>query len=115
MKTGRPLRAATTLTVTQNNLPEIADVVRWVVHNRDAFGLVSFQPLAQVGRTRRKERGVTVTDLWREVGRATADFGLDLAGTGPLSFGHTECTRIVPLLVVRRRGEEPQAPPVHPR
>ena len=62
--TGRPLRAAMTLTVTQDNLPQIADVVRWLVRNRDAFSLVSFQPLAQVGRTRKSQRGVTATDLW---------------------------------------------------
>jgi len=107
-RTGRPLRAAMTLTVTQDNLPQIADVVRWLVRNRDAFGLVSFQPLAQVGRTRRSQRGVTATDLWTEVGRATADFGLPLDGTGPMHFGHTDCTRFVPLLALERPGEEPR-------
>jgi hypothetical protein len=107
-RTGRPLRAAMTLTVTQDNLPQIADVVRWLVRNRDAFGLVSFQPLAQVGRTRRSQRGVTATDLWSEVGRATADFGLPLDGTGPMHFGHTECTRFVPLLALERPGEPPR-------
>jgi hypothetical protein len=107
-RTGRPLRAAMTLTVTQDNLPQIADVVRWLVRNRDAFGLVSFQPLAQVGRTRRSQRGVTATDLWREVGRATSDFGLPLHGAGPMHFGHTECTRFVPLLALERPGEEPR-------
>ena len=107
-RTGRPLRAAMTLTVTQDNLPQIADVVRWLVRNRDAFSLVSFQPLAQVGRTRKSQRGVTATDLWREVGRATADFGLALDGAGPMHFGHTECTRFVPLLALERPGEEPR-------
>ena len=75
-RTGRPLRAAMTLTVTRDNLPQIADVVRWLMRNRDAFSLVSFQPLAQVGRTRKSQQGVTADELWREVGRATADFGL---------------------------------------
>jgi hypothetical protein len=106
--TGRPLRAAMTLTVTQDNLPQIADVVRWLVRNRDAFSLVSFQPLAQVGRTRKSQRGVTATDLWREVGLATADFGLPLDGTGPMHLGHTECTRFVPLVALARPGEEPR-------
>jgi hypothetical protein len=107
-RTGRPLRAAMTLTVTQDNLPQIADVVRWLVRNRDAFSLVSFQPLAQVGRTRKSQRGVTATDLWTEVGRATSEFGLPLEGAGPMHFGHTECTRFVPLLALERPGEEPQ-------
>jgi hypothetical protein len=107
-RTGRTLRAAMTLTVTRDNLPQIADVVRWLVRNRDAFGLVSFQPLAQVGRTRKNQQGVTADELWREVGRATADFGLELKGTGPMHFGHTECTRFVPLLAIERPGEAPR-------
>lgn len=105
-RTGRPLRAAMTLTVTRDNLAQIADVVRWLVRNRDAFSLVSFQPLAQVGRTRKSQRGVTAAELWREVGRGTAGFGLHLDGAGPLHFGHTECTRFVPLLALQRAGEE---------
>lgn len=107
-RTGRPLRAAMTLTVTRDNLPQIADVVRWLVRHRDAFGLVSFQPLAQVGRTRKSQQGVTAEALWTEVGRATADFGLPLDGAGPMHFGHTECTRFVPLIALERPGEEPR-------
>jgi hypothetical protein len=103
-RTSRALRAAMTLTVTRDNLPQIADVVRWLLRNRDAFSLVSFQPLAQVGRTRRNQQGVTADELWGEIGRATADFGLDLRGAGPMHFGHTECTRIVPLLTLERPG-----------
>lgn len=101
-RTGRTLRAAMTLTVTRENLPQIAEVVRWLLRNRDAFSLVSFQPLAQVGRTRRNQQGVTADELWREISRGTAHFGLNLQGAGPLHFGHTECTRIVPLLTLER-------------
>jgi hypothetical protein len=104
-RTGLPLRAATTLTVTRQNLPQIADVVRWTVRNRDAFGLISFQPLAQVGRTRKALEGVTAGELWDEIGRATADFGLALDDPGPLHFGHTECTRFVPVLAIEREEE----------
>ena len=109
--TGRPLRAATTLTVSRDNLPQIADVVRWTVRNRDAFGLISFQPLAMVGRTRKKLEGVSPAELWTEVGKATADFGLALpeeASAEPLHFGHPACTRFVPLLAVERKGEAPK-------
>ncbi|HVS00732.1 MAG TPA: radical SAM protein, partial [Thermoanaerobaculia bacterium] len=107
-RTGRPLRAATTLTVTSDNLPQIADVVRWLVHNRDAFSLVSFQPLAQVGRTRKRLSGVDAASLWREIGKATAGFGLDLPSAEPLHFGHPECTRFVPVLAIERPGEGPR-------
>jgi MoaA/NifB/PqqE/SkfB family radical SAM enzyme len=104
-RTGRRLRAATTLTISSDNLAGVADVTRWLIRNRDAFGLVSFQPLAQVGRTRSHLRGVTADELWAEVGKATADFGATLASTGPMHFGHTECTRFVPLIAVERDGE----------
>jgi hypothetical protein len=108
-RTGRTLRAAMTLTVTQENLPQIPDVVRWLLHNRDAFSLVSFQPLAQVGRTRKSQHGVTADELWTEIAKATADFGLDLRGAGPMHFGHTECTRFVPLLTLERPGGDLRA------
>lgn len=108
-RTGRPLRAATTLTITRENLPEVADVVRWNVRNRDAFSLISFQPLAQVGRTRKGLQGVAAQELWREVGRATADFGLTLDETAePMHFGHPACTRFVPVLALERPGEAPR-------
>lgn len=105
-RTGRHLRAATTLTVTAENLPHIADVVRWTIANRDAFSLVSFQPLAQVGRTRKSLDGVTPEELWTEVGKATSEHGLDLRGAAPLHFGHPDCTRFVPLVAVeKKRGQ----------
>jgi len=108
-RTGRTLRAAMTLTVTQENLPQIPDVVRWLLHNRDAFSLVSFQPLAQVGRTRKSQHGVTADELWSEIAKATADFGLNLQGAGPMHFGHTDCTRFVPLLTLERPGGDLRA------
>lgn len=103
-RTGKPLRAATTMTVTRDNLAGVAAVVHWCIANRDAFGMVSFQPLAKVGRTRRGLQGVTPPELWAEVALATRDYGLELAPS-PLHFGHPECTRIVPLFAVQRRGE----------
>jgi Radical SAM superfamily len=109
-KTGRRLRAATTLTVTQGNLGQVADVVRWTVRNRDAFRILSFQPVAQVGRTRSGLQGVTADELWGEIAGATADFGLELPGrgAGPLHLGHPSCTRFVPLLALTRSGEPPR-------
>ncbi len=103
--TGRPLRAAMTLTVTRENLPQIAGVVQWLIRNRDAFSLVSFQPLAQVGRTRKGLEGVSAAELWTEIGHATAAFGLRLDSSGPMHFGHPECTRFVPLLSLERPGD----------
>ena len=100
--TGLPLRAAMTLTVTEQNLAGVGGVVRWLIRNRDAFSLVSFQPLAKVGRTRKSLAGVDADALWREISRAT---GLGLGQAGPMHFGHPACTRFVPLLVIEREGE----------
>jgi MoaA/NifB/PqqE/SkfB family radical SAM enzyme len=49
-RTRLPLRAATTLTITRDNLDDVPHVVEWCLRNRDTFGMVSFQPVAQVGR-----------------------------------------------------------------
>ncbi|HVT05571.1 MAG TPA: radical SAM protein [Thermoanaerobaculia bacterium] len=106
--TGRRLRAATTLTVTQQNLPHIADVTRWVIKNRDAFSLISFQPMAHVGRTRKNLQGVTPEELWTEVGKATGDYGMPLTKAGPFHFGHPECTRFVPLISIQKPNEKPK-------
>ncbi|HXU45107.1 MAG TPA: hypothetical protein VN783_06245, partial [Thermoanaerobaculia bacterium] len=103
--TGRPLRAAMTLTVTRQNLGQIADVVRWTIANNDAFGLISFQPLAPVGRTRKNLSGVTPDELWGEIDRATAEHGAPPTGAGAFHFGHPACTRFAPFLTFQRPGE----------
>jgi hypothetical protein len=104
-RTGLPLRAASTLTITRDNLPGVADVVQWTLANRDVYRLISFQPLAQVGRTEKDLEGVTAAELWEEVARGVAPYGLTLDGTKPMHFGHPECTRFVPVLALERPGE----------
>lgn len=95
--TGRVLRAATTMTVTRENVDGVASVVRWVARNADAFRLISFQPIAQVGRTEAGYGGgVDVDELWDRV----AD-GLGIAGGSKrmtrmgVWFGHRACNRMV--------------------
>lgn len=111
-QTGVRLRAATTLTVTRDNLPEIAAVTRWVLANRDAFSIVSFQPLAQVGRTERGLAGVSAEELWREIGRALAPHGFDAARPTPLHFGHPDCSRVEPLVAIERPTGGPRLLPL---
>jgi hypothetical protein len=101
--TGRPLRAATTMTVTRDNLAGVADVVRWVAANADAFRLVSFQPIAQVGRTEDGYGGgVSVEALWDRVaeGLGVAGGAARMAEMG-VWFGHQACNRMVNGVVVR--------------
>ena len=95
--TGRRLRAATTMTVTRDNLDGVTDVVGWLAGNTDAFRLISFQPIAQVGRTEDGlGGGVSVESLWDRVAA-----GLDIAGGASrmrelgVWFGHEACNRMI--------------------
>jgi len=106
--TNRRIRAATTMTITDDNLPFVHDVVEWTIQNRDAFSLISFQPLAQVGRTRKHLAGVSAAELWQEVAKATAPYGAPLESAQPMHFGHPDCTRFVPMLALQKRGEQPR-------
>ncbi|MEE8522436.1 MAG: radical SAM protein [Thermoanaerobaculia bacterium] len=107
-RTGVRLRAATTLTVTRDTLPDIAAVVRWAIVRSDVFGLISFQPLARVGRTREGLRGVTQEELWRAIEEALAPYGHDGGARSPLQLGHPECTRLESFAVVSRPGRDLQ-------
>lgn len=110
--TGVRLRAATTVTVTRDNLDGAGEVVAWALANRDAVGLVSFQPLAAVGRTRSHLSGVGAEELWRRIGEVLAPFGHAPSGRGPVAFGHPECSRLEPMAVYQRRGGPPRLLPI---
>jgi len=100
-RTGRRLEAASTVTVTRGNLAGVPGVVRWFLRHADAFKLVSFQPLAAVGRTDRTLEGVTVEELWERIGEGAGDPAL---ARGEGWFGHPACSRFVQGLAVRYRG-----------
>jgi hypothetical protein len=103
-RTRLPLRAATTLTITPENLTDVPHVVEWCLRNRDAFGLLSFQPVAQVGRTHDGLLGVTAGELWNLIDGALAGYGGARRIPGWLTFGHPDCTR-VELFVFYERAE----------
>jgi hypothetical protein len=97
-RTGRRLEAASTVTVTRRNLDAVPGVVRWFLRNADAFKMVSFQPLAAVGRTDPTLGGVTLDELWQRIAAGAGDPELRL-GEGWL--GHPDCSRFVQGLVSR--------------
>jgi hypothetical protein len=100
-KTGRKLHAAHTVTVTRKSLDEIPEMMGWLVRNLDAFRMVSFQPVAEVGRTEdRAISGLTLTDVWD---RICAALGKPL-NRDAMHFGHPECHIMIPV-VVARAGE----------
>lgn len=103
-RTGRPLRVATTMTVTRDNLKGVPAVMRWLEDNTDVFRLISFQPVAQVGRTQRQLGGtVSVEALWSAIaegllGRADERAILE---EGQMFLGHPACSRYLPGFVLR--------------
>ena len=103
--TGRPLRAATTMTVTRDNLDGVASVVRWAARNADVFRMVSFQPIAQVGRTEAGfGGGVDVEALWERVAEGLGvQGGSERMARLGVWFGHRACNRMVNGVVVRGR------------
>jgi pyruvate-formate lyase-activating enzyme len=113
-RTGRRLEAATTVTVTRDNLDEVPAIVRWLVANADAFKMVSFQPVAPVGRTARGLGGVTAEELWERIAKGLdGDASALAAHEGWL--GHPACSRFVQGVVLRQPGSPPTFRPLwHP-
>jgi hypothetical protein len=97
-RTGRRLEVASTVTVTRATLDAVPGLVRWFLANADAFKMVSFQPLAVVGRTERALEGVTADELWARIAHGTGDPYL---GRGEGYLGHPACSRFVQGLVGR--------------
>ncbi|MGE3391761.1 MAG: hypothetical protein AB7O21_17260 [Gammaproteobacteria bacterium] len=100
-RTGQRLDAASTMTVTRDNLAEVPAVLRWFLANADAFKMVSFQPLAKVGRSVPGLVGVTAEELWQRIAEGAGEPAL-ARGTGYL--GHPGCSRFVQGMAVRRGG-----------
>jgi hypothetical protein len=107
-----PLRAATTVTITRENVASVPHVVEWCLRNRDAFGMLSFQPVAQVGRTECRLKGVTVDELWNHIDAMLSKYGLTGRAPGALVFGHPDCTRVELLVVCEQAGKRPCLAPI---
>ena len=99
-RTGRRLEVASTVTVTQHNLNGVPGIIRWFLANADAFKMVSFQPLAEVGRTNPSLKGVTPDELWQRIAEGAGDPAIR---RGEGWVGHPGCSRLVQGLAVRRR------------
>jgi hypothetical protein len=104
--TGRRLEVATTVTVTRDNLESVPEIVRWLVANADAFKMVSFQPVAPVGRTEAALGAVTADALWS---RIAAGLSLEASALAAHEgwLGHPACSRFVQGVVVRQPGRGP--------
>ena len=112
--TGLNLRIGTTITVTPQNLGEVADIVRWMQENADVFRMVGFMPVADVGRTEAGIGRVDIDALWREIARGLC---IEPGQSGRLDenqwwMGHPGCSRFVIGASVRRPGAAPRYLPL---
>lgn len=98
--TGLRLEAASTMTVTNSNLESVPNIVRWFLANADAFKMVSFLPIAAIGRTDSRLKSVAAEKLWERIAEGADDSNL-LRGEGWL--GHPSCGRFVQGLAVHRK------------
>ncbi len=95
-KTGLSLDAATTMTVNARNFDEVPDVIRWCMANTDAFRMISFQPTADVGRTRDTNQGGKRAELWSKICEGA---GVQL-NQHMFKFGHPDCNTTTMMFVV---------------
>lgn len=96
-KTSRTLHAATTVTVHQGNLEQVPLIMDWILDNSDAFRMISFQPVAAVGRTQDERFELSLEEVWEQV---CTGIGQPLHRHA-MHYGHPECNILVPVLVVR--------------
>lgn len=91
------MHAAMTMTVTEANAEGVPGVVDWALDNADAVRLISFLPVAPVGRTRDDRADhVDLDGVWRLICRGAGR----LLNRDALNFGHRECNITVPVVVV---------------
>ncbi len=96
-ETGIHLHAAHTITVTEDNVDDVPSIVAWALSRPDAFRLLSFLPVAPVGRTEdQRAEALSIGGLWE---RMCQPFGRTLNRNAML-FGHPECNVTVPLMLV---------------
>ncbi len=99
--TRRPLRACHTVTVTDDNLDDVPDIMHWMADNSDAFHLVSFQPAASVGRTRIHSLEAPRDRLWRLIGEGLGQ----PMNRHAFEFGHPACSEVALAFVVHYGNE----------
>lgn len=101
-ETSLPLHAASTVTVTNQNLEGMTDVMEWFFKNADAFRLLSFQPVADVGRTRKRySSAILNSELWKHIFMAAKRS----FNPQPILYGHPKCNNIVPLLAIATKND----------
>ena len=99
--TGLTLNAAHNLTITDQNYDDVPDVMEWAERNNDAFRMFSFQPTADVGRTKAKHQTNKQEAIWQNICANMKE----PSNRHTFTFGHPDCNTTSLLWVVRFNGE----------
>ena len=109
-KTGLPLEFAHNCTVTERNLRDVPEVLRWFMAEPERTRVwrnISFLPEADTGRTRISENPVTPDTVWEKICEGA---GVPLERKAA-TFGHPECNNGAFLLIARPSGRVMSALP----
>jgi hypothetical protein len=102
-KTGCPIEYALSFTVTQRNINDVPDVIRWYLADPERthiWRMLSFQPEADTGRTIFSKQPATAEFVWKKIREGTA-LRLEKDAT---FFGHPDCNSWASILISRRTG-----------
>ncbi len=109
-KTGCPIEYALSFTVTERNINDVPEVIRWYLADPKRtfiWRMLSFQPEADTGRTIFSKQPVTPDNVWAKICEGT---GLKLDRHFAV-FGHPDCNNWSPLLVSQISGRYIAFPP----
>jgi len=115
-QTGHTLRVASTVTVTADNLPEVADIIRFAQNNADVFRMVALLPVAPVGRTVDGIGQIDASTLWNKIERG---LHIEASNAGRVTenqwlMGHPDCSRFVIGATIRDGDAPGKFVPVSP-
>lgn len=100
-RTGKPLRVAGTVTVTEDILKQTPGILDTMLQHSDVYRMIAFLPAAQVGRTLQGVGGgVSHQELWHNLSRRL-DFQ---AEDWHWYMAHPECSRFVMGFAVHGTG-----------
>ena len=102
-KTGFQLEYALSFTVTQNNVDDVPEVIRWYLADPERthiWRMLSFQPEADTGRTIFSKQRALPERVWEKIQEGT---GLPVEKSGT-HFGHPDCNSWASILISRRSG-----------
>jgi hypothetical protein len=109
-KTALPLEYALSCTVTERNLNDIPNLIRWFLADpkrSHIWRILSFQPEADTGRTIFSKQRATPAAVWEKICEAT---GIEVDRHWSI-FGHPDCNNWCSLLVSQISGRYILFPP----